>query len=140
LAVLYSTLIVWVVLVATFYRRATSGVGGRSVRQQKADGLAFATVWVAVFVFQGALHHAGASHAIVYGIYPAAPLVIVGSAAAAHAAAKENWSWLSFAFAAVALGAIGSYAGPAGVWGVIGIGLSTLLLGRAATQVWLRHA
>ncbi len=128
LAVLYSTLIVWIVLVATFYRRATSGVGGRSARQQKVDGAAFVTIWVAVYVFQGALHHAGASHSIVYGIYPAAaPLIIVGSAAASYTAAKENWPWLGFALAAVALAAIGSFAGPAGVWAVIGIGLSLLL-------------
>jgi hypothetical protein len=137
LAVLYSTLVVWVVVVAVVFRRATSGVGGRSAQQQKADGAAFATIWIAVYVFQGALHHAGASHAIVYGIYPAAaPLVILGSAAAAHAAAREDWRTLGFALTVVALAAIGAYAGPAGVWGVIGIGLCVLLLGRAASQVW----
>jgi hypothetical protein len=141
LAVLYSTLIVWIVLVATFYRRATSGVSGRSAQQQKADGAAFVTIWIAVYVFQGALHHAGASNAIVYGIYPAAaPLIIVGSAAATYTAAKENWPWLGFALAAVALAAGGAYAGPAGVWAVIGIGLCVLLLSRAAAQLWLRRA
>jgi hypothetical protein len=141
LAVLYSTLIVWIVLVATFYRRATSGVGGRSSRQRGADGAAFVTIWIAVYVFQGALLHAGASHAIVYGIYPAAaPIIIVGGAAAAHEAAKENWPWLGYALAAVALAAIGAFAGPADVWAVIGIGLSVLLLSRAAAQLWLRRA
>ena len=108
LAVLYSTLIVWIVLVSLVFKRARSGVSGRSARQQRIDGAAFVTIWISVYVFQGALHHAGASHAIVYGIYPAAaPLVIVGSAAAAHMAAKENWRWLGFALAAVAIGAIG---------------------------------
>jgi hypothetical protein len=142
MAVLYTTLIAWIVLVATVLKRATSGISGRSSRQQKAEGAAFATIWIAVYVFQGALLHAGASHAIVYGIYPAAaPLIIVGSAAAAHAAARANWRDVGFALAAVALAAIGAYAGPAGVWGVIGIGLSVLLLGLAATQVRaLRHA
>jgi hypothetical protein len=33
-----------------------------------------------------------------------------------------------------------AFAGPAGVWGVIGIGLCVLLLGRAASQVRLRRA
>ena len=103
LAVLYTTLIGWVVVVATFNRRARSGVSGRSSRQQGVEGAVFATIWTAVYVFQGALHHAGASHAIAYGIYPAvAPLIIVGSAAAAHAAAREDWRSLSFAIAAVA--------------------------------------
>ena len=107
LAVLYTTLIVWVVVVAVVFRRATSGVSGRSRRQQGADGAAFGTIWIAVYVFQGALHHAGASHAIVYGIFPAAaPLIIVGAAAAAHAAARENWRMLGVAIAVVALGAV----------------------------------
>jgi hypothetical protein len=141
LAVLYSTLIVWVIVVATFYRRATSGISGRSARQQRIEGVAFAAIWTAVYVFQGALHHAGASHAIVYGIYPAAaPLIIVGGAAAAHSAAKENWPWLGFALAAVALASIGAFAGPAGVWAVIGIGLCVLLLSRTAAELWLRRA
>jgi hypothetical protein len=141
LAVLYSTLLVWIIVVATFYRRATSGVSGRSARQQKADAAAFIPIWITVYVFQGALHHAGASHAIVYGIYPAAaPIIIVGSAAAAYNVAKENWPWVGFAVAAVALAAIGSFAGPAGVWAVIGIGLCVLLLARAGGQVWLRRA
>jgi hypothetical protein len=141
LAVLYTTLILWVIVVAVVYRRATSGVSGRSSEQQRAAGAAFVTVWAAVYVFQGALYHAGASHAIVYGIYPAAaPLIIVGSAGAAYCAAQENWRMLGFAIAVVALASIAAYAGPAGVWAVIGIGLCVLLLVRAATQVWLRHA
>ena len=141
LAVLYTTLTVWVVLVACVFRRATRGVGGRSSRQQGVAGAAFATIWAAVYVFQGALLHAGASHAIVYGIYPAAaPLIIVGSAAAAYETAQENWRMLGFAIAVVGLAAVGAYAGPAGVWGVVGIGLSVLLLGSAADEVRLRHA
>jgi hypothetical protein len=141
LAVLYSTLIVWIVLVATFYRRATSGVSGRSSRQRGVEGAAFVTIWIAIYVFQGALYHAGASHAIVYGIYPAAaPLIIAGSAAATYTAAKENWPSVGFALAAVALAAIGAFAGPAGVWAVIGIGLCLLLVGRAVAQMWLRRA
>lgn len=141
LAELYGTLIVWAVVVVAFFRRATGGVSGRSSRERRIEGAAFGTVWVVVYVFQGALHHAGASHAIVYGIYPAAaPIIIVGSAAATYMAAKENWPWVGFALAAVALAAIGSFAGPAGVWAVIGIGLCVLLVGRAAVRVWQRHA
>jgi hypothetical protein len=140
LAELYGVLIVWAVVVVAFFRRATSGVSGRSSRERGIEGAAFATVWVTVYVFQGALHHAGASHAIVYGIYPAAaPIIIVGSAAATYMAAKENWPWVGFALAAVALAAIGSFAGPAGVWAVIGIGLCVLLVIRTAVRVWLRR-
>jgi hypothetical protein len=141
LAELYGTLIVWAIVFGTFLRRATAGVSGRSSRQRRVEGAAFAAVWIAVYVFQGALHHAGAGPAIVYGIYPAAaPIVIVGGAAAAYNAAKENWPWVGLALAAVALAAIGSFAGPADVWAVIGIGLCVLLLARAATRVWQRRA
>jgi hypothetical protein len=141
LAVLYSTLIAWIVLVSSVYRRATSGVSGRTSRQQKVEGVAFATIWITVYVFQGALYHAGASHAIVYGIYPAAaPLIIGGSAAATYTAAKEEWRWMGFALAAVALAAIASFTGPAGVWAVVGIGLCLLLVSRAGTELWLRRA
>jgi hypothetical protein len=140
-AVLYTTLIAWVGVVSMFTRRARSGVSGRSSRQRGIEGAVFATIWTAVYVFQGALHHAGASHAIVYGIYPAvAPLIIVGSAAAAHTAAREDWRSVSFAIAAVVLAALAAFAGPAGVWGVVGIGLCVLLVGCAATLVWQHRA
>jgi hypothetical protein len=138
---LYSTIALWVVLISVVFRRATRGVGGRSSRQRRVEGLAFGTVWVVVYVFQGALHHAGASDAIAYGIYPAAaPLIIVGGAAATYSAAQENWPWVGFALAAVALAAGAAFAGPVTVWAVIGIGLSVLLVTRASLQVWLRHA
>jgi hypothetical protein len=141
LAVLYGALLAWVILVAVVVRRATSGVGGRAARERRVGGIAFAVVWIAVYVFQGALHHAGAGNAIVYGIYPAAaPIVVVGSSAAAWQAAKENWSLMGLALAAVAIAAGAAFAGPVGVWGVIGIGLCALLLAWAAIQVWLRRA
>jgi hypothetical protein len=141
LAVLYGTLVVWIVTFSLVFRRATRGVGGPSTRQRKAEGAVFGTVWIAVYVFQGALHHAGASAAITYGIYPAvAPLIIVGGAAAAHEAANENWPWAAFAAAAVALGAGGAFAGPATVWAVMGIGLCILLAGRTGLQFWQQRA
>jgi hypothetical protein len=138
LAVLYSIVVVWAVAVTLVLRRARGGVGGRSRARQKAEGLAFGAAWVAVYVFQGALHHAGASDAIAYGIYPAtAPFIVVGSAAAAHAAARENRREVGFAVAAVALAAGAAFAGPATVWLVVGLGLGALLLGYAAAK--LRH-
>lgn len=141
LGILYGTLAVWVVIVSVYLRRARGGIGGRSTRQRRIAGVAFGTTWIAVYVFQGALYHAGASHAIAYGIYPAvAPLIVIGGAAATYGAAQEDWSVVGPAVAAVALGAGGAYAGPVGVWGVMGIGLCVLLLVYAATLAWLRRA
>jgi hypothetical protein len=45
-----------------------------------------------------------------------------------------------FALAAVAIGAIGSFAGPVDVWAVVGIGLAVTLLVRTATEFWALRA
>jgi hypothetical protein len=138
LAVLYGTLAVWIVLVTTVMRRALSG---RSSRQRRLEGVVFGAIWICVYVFQGALHHADHNHAIAYGIYPAvAPLIIVGAAAAGYEAARDNWARAGFAATAVVLGAFASFAGPADVWGVVGVGLCVLLLIGAAAQLWRRRA
>ena len=43
-------------------------------------------------VIQGALKHYGSSHAIVYGVIPAAaPLIIVGTTVLGVAASKGDW-------------------------------------------------
>ena len=63
LAVLYGTLITFGVLLAVVTRRATSGVSGRSSQRRRGEAIAFAVVWTSVYVFQGALHRAGASKA-----------------------------------------------------------------------------
>jgi hypothetical protein len=138
LGVLYATVAAFGVLVAVVTRRAISGVSGRSSQRRRGEAIAFAVAWTSVYVFQGALHHAGASRAIAYGIYPAAaPLIIVGSAAAAYEAAKENWEWSGFACAAVVLACAGAFTGPETVWAVMGVGLSVLLLARDASRIWL---
>ena len=70
LLVMYGILACWIGVVVTFRRRATAGVSGRSIRQQRAYAAAVVTALVGVSVFQGVLKHDGASLAIVYGIYP----------------------------------------------------------------------
>lgn len=138
LAVLYGALAVWIVLNVTVLGRALSG---RSLRRRRFEGITFAAIWISVYVFQGALHHVDPNHAIAYGVYPAvAPLIIVGAAAAGYEAARENWARAGLAVAAVVLGAIASFAGPAAVWGVIGVGLAGLCLLGAAAQLWQRRA
>lgn len=139
LGVLYGTLAVWIGLVVTVRKRARSGLSGRSVQQARFEGLVFATIWIFVYVFQGALHHAGASNAIVYGIYPAVgPILILGSAAAAYHVAQQNWSWAGFALGAIVLAGLAAFAGPRDAWGVMGVGLCALLFARTA-QTWLRR-
>jgi hypothetical protein len=128
------------VLTAKIFQRATSGVSGRSRRQRGAYGAAFGTAWVAVSVFQGALYHDGASHAVVYGVFPAAaPLLVVGAALGGVAAAREDWRQLGVAITVVALGTGSAFAGPAGVWGVIAVGGCVMGIGYAMAQAWQRR-
>jgi hypothetical protein len=141
LGVLYGVLAVWIVFLVSVTHRARSGVGGRSTQQRKLEGLVFGSIWICVYVFQGALHHANPAHAIAYGVYPAvAPLIVVGAAAAGYEAARQNRSRAAFAGAAVVLGAFAAFAGPADVWGVVGIGLAVLLLIGTAARVWRTSA
>jgi hypothetical protein len=141
LAALYGTLALWGAVNAVVLRRATSGVGGRAARQRAIVGVGVAVIWVCVYVVQGALLHAGAGRAIVYGIWPAAgPLIVVGSAAAAYEAGRVRAGAASFAVAAVVLGSVACFAGPRAVWGVIAVGFCTLLLAAAAAQKWAFRA
>jgi hypothetical protein len=101
----------------------------------------FVTSYIAVSVFQGALLHDGASHAIVYGVFPAAaPLVVVGAAAAGMAAVREEWPMFGGALAVVAVAAGSAFAGPVGVWAITGVGLFVAVLGHAVAMAWLRRA
>jgi hypothetical protein len=141
LAAIYGAVIFVIVVSAVVLQRATSGVSGQSRRQRWAYGAAFGTAWIAVSVFQGALKFDGASPAIVYGVFPAAgQLLVLGSAAAAMAAAREDWLPLGLAIAVVALATGSVFAGPAGVWGIIAVGGCLIGIGYAAVQVWSRRA
>jgi hypothetical protein len=122
-------------------KRATTGVTGPSVRQRRTVIAAIVVVYIAVYVFMGALKYLGVSHAIVYGVYPAVgPLIIVGAAMAGIAAAKENWLDLGTALAVVAAGAICAYGGPVGAWLAVGISLFVIVSARAAVLAWRRRA
>jgi hypothetical protein len=141
LAALYGFIAVAAVAASLHVRRATAGVSGRSSRQRWMQAIPVTAAYLSVYVLMGALLHDGASHAIVYGILPAAgPLIIGGAAGAGYAAAREDWQWLGVTIALVAVGAGSAFAGPAGVWGVAGVGCCAVLVGRAIAQVWLRRA
>jgi hypothetical protein len=88
-------------------------------------------------VFQGALDAAGASHAIVYGIYPAAgPLIILGLVGAALAQARADWPIFAGALTVAVIASIAAFFGPAGVWLVAGIALAAAFVVHAAATAW----
>lgn len=139
LAFMYLVLVAWIGVVVTVTRRATAGVSGRSIRQQRAYGAVVLAALVAVSVLQAVLKNDGVSHAIVYGIYPTAQLIVLGSIGAAVAASREDWLGFSVGIAVVLIAAASAFAGPAGVWLSNGVGLGAVVLGYSAAQAWLRH-
>jgi hypothetical protein len=142
LLVMYGLLVCWIGVVVRFRRRATAGLSGRSIRQERGYGAAVVTALVGVSVFQGVLKHDGASLAIVNGIYPVtAQLIALGALGAAIAAAREEWPGFGVGIAVALVAAGSAFAGPRGVWLSDGIGLCVVVLAHAAAQAaWLRRA
>lgn len=137
----YGIVVVSVVVSATAYRRATSGVRGPSRREDAIRGLAIGVPWIAVYVFDGALRANGFSPAIVYGVFDAAaPWLVVGAAFAAFSAGRERWGEMGQGLTVLVIGTIAAFFGPAGVWGVLAVAsfVGLLVLG-VAKFMQLRH-
>ncbi len=140
LAIVFTFVVVNFGATVAVARRATAGVSGRS-RLRPAEITVMAVAWVAVFVVMGALAGAGVSHAIVYGIYLATvPLIVAGLAWAAIMAARAHWRACGTGLGVAAVGAVGLFAGPAGAWLIMGIGLCAVLLATAAALAWPQRA
>jgi hypothetical protein len=140
LAVMYGSIVVWVVVVTSVGRRATSGISGPSVKRRDYR-VGYFIIIIAYSVFQAALYHAGASHAIVYGIYPATmPWLFFGTVFVTIGALREDGRASALGGFLIALGIGASFAGPVVAWLVSGIGLCALLVGFAAVQVARRRA
>jgi hypothetical protein len=141
LAVMYGILLCWAVVVVTFRRRATAGVIGRTIRQERGYAAAVVAALVGVSVLQGALRHYGVSFVVVYGVYPVtAQLVALGAIGATIAVAREQWPGFGVGVAIALVASAGAFAGPRGVWLFDGIGCCVVVSGYAATIAWLVRA
>ena len=141
LVVLYAVVLIRIGTVVYAHRRAKAGVSGRSVSRRRAEGAALAAALVAVYVLMGALAHAGASDAVVYGVYVVtATLIVLGTFGAARSAVREDWQGLGLSIAIVLVGAGSAFAGPRGVWLSDGVSCCVVLLGYSAAQAWLLRA
>jgi hypothetical protein len=128
----YAAVAVSFAVLAKVYQRATAGVTGPSVRQQKVMGIAVAISFLGSPVIQGAMKHYGASDAIVYGVIPAAvPLIIVGTTVVGVAGSKEDWPQFGAALAVVATGVVALFVGASGAWLAAGIGMFIAVVGYA---------
>jgi hypothetical protein len=113
-------------------RRAGAGVSGPHQRARLTGISAMVVVVLLAYAFSAPLFHGQASHPL-WGLYQAnAPMLIVGAAAAVAAAVgRARSAAVAFVLIVVVAGAAG-FAGPAGAWLVMGIGLCALCLVTAA--------
>ncbi len=139
LAELYGFIALGAIAVGWETVRTRSGVTGRSIQEARIRSAGFGAALISLYVLMGALRFDGFSYGVVYGIMPAAgPLIVGGAAAAGYASARADRLLLGFAVALLAVGAGGAFAGPSGVWAVVGLGLCTVLVVTAVVQARLR--
>jgi hypothetical protein len=137
LVVLYAVVLIRIGTVLYAHRRAKAGVSGRSVSQNRAEGVALLAALVAVYVLMAAMAHDGASDGVVYGVYVVtATLIVLGTFGAARSAAREDWRGLGLSIALLLVAAGSAFAGPRGVWLSDGVGCCVVLLGYSAAQAW----
>jgi hypothetical protein len=140
-AVVAGDVILTIAAASFYFRRARAGVSGASSRRDVAIGATVLTTYVLMAAFQGALKKAGASHAIVYGIYPAtAPLIAVGCVAAVVQVGRGDWPGFGAAIAVAVVACISSFAGPINVWLYMGIGLFLVIVGYAVATARLKRS
>jgi hypothetical protein len=140
LAVMYGGILAWIVAVSWVVQRAISGIRGPSAKSRKYRS-GYMVIIVAYSLFQGALYHAGASHAIVYGIFPAsAPWLFAGTVFLTLGAIREEGRALALGIVLIAIGIGGAFSGPVAAWLVSGIGLSVVLVVFATVQFLRRRA
>lgn len=136
----YAVVAISIGVSARIYQRATAGISGPAIRQQRVEGVAILLFYIASPVIQGAMKHYGASHAIVYGVVPAAvPLIVIGTTLLGVAGTKADWPQFGAAVVVVSAGIVAIYVGPIGAWLVAGIGLSVAVAGYAVATAWLRR-
>jgi hypothetical protein len=138
----YAAVAISIAVSVRFYRRATAGVSGPSVRQQGVEGIAILVSFILGSpVLQGAMKHYSASDAIVYGVIPAAaPLIIVGTTVVGIAGSKADWPQFGAALVVVTAGVVAAFVGPSGAWLAAGIGLFLGVVGYAVATARLARA
>jgi hypothetical protein len=140
LLIMYGTIVVWIVAAMTRVQRAENGISGRSKRQRSFRA-GYLIIIVAYSAYQGALYHAHASHAIVYGVFPASiQWLFAGTVFVTIGAIKEEAQALMLGGALVAVGIGAAFAGPVVGWLVSGIGLAVVLTCFAVMRTVSRRA
>jgi hypothetical protein len=128
-----------VVATIVMAKRASAGVSGRP-RLRAAEIVIVAALWAALFVAMAVMAVDGVSDRIVYGLFPATvPIIVAGLTWSGITAARADWRACAAGLVTAAVGAVAWFAGPAGAWAVVGVGVCVILLERAAEIVWRQH-
>ena len=135
----YTVVVVASVAMVKLHRRASSGVSGASIRQQRVEGAALGLSILGSPMIQGAMYHYHASHTVVYGVIPAAgPLIIIGTTVLGIAGIKADWPAFWAALIIVAAGMIALFVGPSGAWLAAGIGWFIAVIAFAVVRAKLQ--
>jgi hypothetical protein len=138
LGITYALVAIVITWSARVLKRSGSGVSGPAQRSRNIGMGVLLAGWVLVYVFEGAFYKTGPS--IIYGVYPAtAPFFIVGLAAAAWAAGRQDWPLTTTMLGVATVGAFAALTGPVYCWLIMGIGLCLAMLGNAAFGFRQQH-
>jgi hypothetical protein len=122
-------------------KKANAGITRKDKKAMRASAVALGAAWIGAYVYMSALKAAGASNAIVYGMYPATgPLMIVGLAGAAWSAAREEWRTFGTTLAVAIVAMLSAYGGPRESWLFMGIGLAAVMASAAVATVWQQRS
>lgn len=121
--------------------RAGAGVSSPAQRRWLQPWKAIAlAAWLIAYFAMASHYHAGLSHPA-WGPYPAsAPLLIIGLATAAVAAAIRYWPMALAGLAITVVAAFAGFGGPTGSWLILGVGLCAVYLGIAAFNAWRQRS
>jgi len=120
-------------------RRAGAGVSGPHQRARLTWISAMGVVLIVAYAFSGPLFHGRAGNPL-WGLYQAsAPMLVVGLVGAVTASFARDRSAAGAFLLIVVVAVAAGFAGPAGAWLVMGIGLCAVCLVVAADAASRRH-
>jgi hypothetical protein len=106
---------------ATLVDRSSHGVSGVSAVQRHLTFLALGAGYLGVLILEGAVQHAGVSQSAVGVMEAVCPFLVVGVVFVAASAADQDWTTAGLGLWLIAAAAFSGFAGPAAVWGVLGL-------------------
>jgi hypothetical protein len=125
---------------ASITSRARSGITGASGTRMFVYYMSVGAGVLAVIILNAELAQDHASTHMLAFVGAAGPILVVGLAVSALGAVMRRWPYLALGVWLIAAAAVSGFAGPAAVWGILSLAVSTGFLGSAAVQIALRRS